>query len=590
MARTKQTARKSTGGKATRIVTSAGTSQAIRQALCGEQSSGKRNNLGEEIKTSFLNDQNVLFCFGFPRPNIPDVGDSSAYFTKMVDADGQHWLGMQPFSRFDGDGMKALGRPPLDVVIALDISGSMGMGFKSSNIFESKLSVAKTCLLGLLTQLKDGDRVALVPFNHEAKATVELTDYSSAACQAITDRVTALSSHGGTYMSKAVTLGRRMLTAAPAKSGQRIRRIYYLTDLQTGHDEAAVLQALEEDSEQESIFPTVLGIDVDLDVSTVERISAMRGANYISVSKKEEFIEDMMSEFSHDCVPIAFDIQVKLDESWVFAKGYGSPELTNLQVDSTVRMSTDFARLLQPDGSIKGGILMFKLHKVGPGEDLPAVEYSYTDIRGERISQICPVERVDHAATTGLTPGAKAVRKAAALVKFVELQAAYSCDDRLDTPGQEVLHREYGTAFENFRGFFLSELRISEDSSVLNTNQAFLEIIDRIIDLEKSDTKGVHTMPTRSALSRIASAPRRACRAGIFGAPGNNGGLMGAVQGAAAGILKTISKKRAGPLPRIQEVAIPPNSPGPVTRSQAGGPLTRHRRNRLGIKVVLDSL
>lgn len=587
MARTKQTARKSTGGRAPSFIASAGSSPALRQALCGEQNTGKRDHLGKEIKTSFLNDQNVLFNFGFPRPSVPDVGDSSAYFTKMTDADGQHWLGMQPFSRFDGDGMAAIGRPSLDIVIALDISGSMSIGFKSSSTFESKLSVAKTCLQGLLTQLKDGDRVALVPFNHEATATFELTDYSSAACQAIADRVNALSPGGGTMMSKAVSLGRQLLTSAPPRSAQRIRRMYYLTDLQTGHDEAAVLQALEEDSENYSIFPTVLGIDVDLDVQTVERISAMRGANYISVSKKEEFIEDMMSEFSHDCVPVAFDIQVKLGESWVFAKGYGSPEVTNLQVGSTVKMSTDFARLLQPDRSIKGGILLFKLHKVGPGADLPTVEYSYTDIRGDRTTQRCSVELVEHNATTGLTAGGKALRKAAALVKFVELQAAYSCDDRLDIRGQEVLHREYCAAFEHFRGFFLSELHLSGDSTIFNKNQAFLEIIDRIIELEKSDTKGVHMMPTRSALSRIPSAPRRACRLPLAHVVRRN---SRSILGAATGVVKNIKKTFARSVPTIQEVATPVSSPGPMTRSKAGGPLTRHRRNKLGIKVALHSL
>ena len=76
------------------------------------------------------------------------------------DASPQHWLGVNFASCFDDGGMAALGRPPLDLVFVVDISGSMSCSFdndttgggswgSSWNVDDSKskLGVAKRCAL-----------------------------------------------------------------------------------------------------------------------------------------------------------------------------------------------------------------------------------------------------------------------------------------------------------------------------------------------------------------------------------------------------------------------------------------------------------
>ena len=80
----------------------------------------------------------------------------------------QHWLTLNFNSNLDGAGLSNNGgRPDLNLVVALDISGSMEDGFQDDNTEEldedafpnydpsnSKLEIAKKSLLAIMSQLK----------------------------------------------------------------------------------------------------------------------------------------------------------------------------------------------------------------------------------------------------------------------------------------------------------------------------------------------------------------------------------------------------------------------------------------------------
>ena len=71
-------------------------------------------------------------------------------------------------SKFDGKGIQSYGRPSLNLVVSLDISGSMGSSFQGllsvglglndlsdeNDKSEGKLEVAKKALLAIIGQLK----------------------------------------------------------------------------------------------------------------------------------------------------------------------------------------------------------------------------------------------------------------------------------------------------------------------------------------------------------------------------------------------------------------------------------------------------
>lgn len=60
-------------------------------------------------------------------------------------------------SKYDGEGIRTHGRPVINLVVALDISGSMSSSFvgdDESGESASKLDVAKESILSILSQLK----------------------------------------------------------------------------------------------------------------------------------------------------------------------------------------------------------------------------------------------------------------------------------------------------------------------------------------------------------------------------------------------------------------------------------------------------
>jgi hypothetical protein len=49
----------------------------------------------------------------------------------------------------------------------------------------------------------------------------------------------------------------------------------------------------------------VVGVGVDLSVATVETLSAISGAKYISVVNADEFMKTVADEFAHDVTPVS---------------------------------------------------------------------------------------------------------------------------------------------------------------------------------------------------------------------------------------------------------------------------------------------
>lgn len=97
-----------------------------------------------------------------------------------------YFIGMGSASKFDGNGLrKCGGRPPVQLVFLLDVSGSMNSRFytRSSKQMRkkggeessdeatrnmTKLDAAKEALLGLLENMQEGDSFGLVSFDTRA--------------------------------------------------------------------------------------------------------------------------------------------------------------------------------------------------------------------------------------------------------------------------------------------------------------------------------------------------------------------------------------------------------------------------------------
>ncbi|XP_065828395.1 uncharacterized protein [Oscarella lobularis] len=510
MARTKQTARKSTGGKAPRKIMAAKSATDFRAFMTGRQAvqyGGAASKSKKEEKTSYLNYENMFYCYGFSTGKPVDAVLAPQFVSAIdknpITNEEELWLGMTLNSKFDGAGMTEYGRPDLNLVVVLDISGSMGSSFSddlSSGCLMSKINVAKKCLIALVDQLRKGDQFGLILFNHEATVAGELAPWSKALIKSMKTKIESLCPGGMTDLTKAAVSATDLF--AKAREGKRTsNRIIFFTDLNStvdsANDEKRLLSTLKKNATA-GIYTTVVGIGMDLNVELVTHISKTPGARYCSVDSADEFERIITKEFPYDVTLTGFDIKISLSSNpYVFLKGFGSPELNDLKTGKPVLLSSEFPSPHDGDGNAKGGILLFKVGlKKGqkPADKITGV-VTWKDPSGLSQKSEFSVAMIHGYQGTG-------IRKAIALVRYVDLHNEYVLDKRTHSV-------KYLELFQRFKDYFVGEMKAVGEKS--KNSKGDVELIDKIIELEESGGGGSKSgKAVTSAASSSASHPKLA--------------------------------------------------------------------------------
>ncbi|RUP50034.1 hypothetical protein BC936DRAFT_140631, partial [Jimgerdemannia flammicorona] len=387
-----------------------------------------------------------------------------------------YWLGLSTVSKHDGEGMKNHPRLPLDLVVSLDISYSMNNHFDDdSETYRSKLDVAKEGLHAITAQLKSGDRFGLVLFYDGQTEILSLTDWDDVNKPDLKNKITNIQFRGGTNLTGGMRAATNLFEVSRKGKSKidpevlRTRRIIFLTDLNsscgTANDEDELLKLTAKNASEllGGIYTTVVGVGMDFNVALVERISKTRGCKYTSITSVSEFREIMDTEFNHDVMPIAFDIGLKIDsDNWLVDKAYGSPELNGINTgeDDKIAFSSEFPSAHDENGYSKGGLILFRLKPASSaavssksnkskGKSKPKdsdvdpnvlkICMKYKDVAGKECEKseevrLSPSTERHGVATVRLDDGSwfhgTAVRKAIALVDFIDLHNDYIMDDR----------------------------------------------------------------------------------------------------------------------------------------------------------------
>lgn len=414
MARTKQTARKSTGGRAPRKQLATRSSRQFRNFLTSQQSaggqssfSGQRGCASQSNKALFINCENTFRDFVFEREGraenefeprikagrVAHVSGSDEDINGATDL----YLRFDMTSSLDGDGVKSA-REPLDLCFVLDISGSMSSPFPDDSDRRSKLTVALDCLRSILPQLTSDDRVSIITFNTDQHVIYNSNYATKKNKETILKKLNKINSGGGTALARGLAKGFECLKKSALKSENRSLRVMFLTDMESSHHDENQVILLGRNAvtghitppedlgggwgfgsggskpirdvnptcsaaiSSHSIFFSIIGIGVDLSVNTLRQVTAIPGARYISAASAGEFTSIVAEEFLHDVTPIAFNIRVLLPDNVRFDAVYGASELSDLKSgESSLTISSEFANPLGVDGSATGGVLLMRL-------------------------------------------------------------------------------------------------------------------------------------------------------------------------------------------------------------------------------------
>jgi len=294
---------------------------------------------------------------------------------------------------------KEFKRKKLNLVVVLDISGSMGGSFdsyyydkmgkkikNSDEVKKKKIQIATESIVAMLSHLHDDDSVGIVLFDNKSYLAKPLRLVGLSDKKAIRDHILELQERGGTNWSagykQALELFKR------EKSGSVYEnRIIFLTDAMPNRGELSKdkLFGLAKKASEEGIHTTFVGIGVDFNTDLVEYVSKVKGANYFSVHSSSEFKKLLDKEFDYMVTPLVYDLVLKLDsKQYAIEAVYGSPE-AKLATGEIMRVNTLFPSATQ-EGKTKGGIILLKLKKIGSGSDDIKLSVSYTDVDGKAFS------------------------------------------------------------------------------------------------------------------------------------------------------------------------------------------------------------
>jgi len=323
--------------------------------------------------------------------------------------------------------VEAFDRPRLDLVAVLDVSGSMESRFdayyydehgrkravEDGSGAETKLAAATRALCALTEQLREGDRLGVVLYNHRAHVAKPLRDVATTDMEAIRGHIREIAAGGGTNMEDGFEAALDMLADGTTDADCE-RRVVFMTDMMpnTGATGEDALTSLFADAAMEGIHTTFVGSGLDANAELADALSGIRGGNHYFVHSAAQFEQRLSDEFDYMVTPLVYDLTLELDaDGYEVEAIHGSPSADAARAQ-LMHVGTLFPSAKQ-DGGTRGGVVLVRLEQHRPDADLDLVA-SWTERDGsdrrERVSVRMP--------ETPETFARDGVRKAVALARY----------------------------------------------------------------------------------------------------------------------------------------------------------------------------
>jgi len=336
-------------------------------------------------------------------------------------------------------------RKKLNLVVVLDVSGSMGSPFdryyydqfgnrteydktNDADARKKKIEVAANSVVALLGHLNNDDRFGMVVFDGQAYLAKPLDLVGETDMEKVKNHILELNERGGTQMSAGMKMGTELFSELKnANQNEYENRIIFLTDAMPNigeTSEGGLLGMLKINSENK-IYTTFIGMGVDFNTELVDYITKIRGANYYSVHSAAEFKKRMDSEFDYMVTPLVFNLALNLDaQGYEIEKVYGSPE-ANEATGEIMKVNTLFPSKTE-NGETKGGIVLLKLKKLSSDASLK-LKVSYEDRNGKKDTS---EQNITFGQGTEYF-GNNGIRKGILLARYADLMKNWINDERV---------------------------------------------------------------------------------------------------------------------------------------------------------------
>ncbi len=203
----------------------------------------------------------------------------------------------------------AFKRPPLNLAVVVDVSGSMQGG---------KIEAVRKSLARLLEQLGPEDRLAVVLFNNTAWVPLPSQLLDDAGLAHAKSVCAAIKAGGGTSIESGLKLGYEQVAAhleekTPA-GVKRSARVMLMTDAQpnVGATTAGAFKPMIQGAAARGIGLTAFGVGLDFGQALAYEIFQTRGANYFYLEDEAKIAKCFDEEFTFMVTPAAYDVLVMM--------------------------------------------------------------------------------------------------------------------------------------------------------------------------------------------------------------------------------------------------------------------------------------
>lgn len=198
-------------------------------------------------------------------------------------------------------GKKKIPRPPLNLAVVLDKSGSMT---------GAKLEKTKQAAMQLVDRLAPDDIFSLVIFSDEAEVLVPAQHVEDK--EALKEKIESIEANGSTALYAGVNLGAQQLE--DNFSGKRINRVILLSDglANVGPSSPRQLRRLGSDLAERGISVTTIGVGDDYNEDLMAGLAEASDANYYYVQDTEKLPEIFAKELGGLLECAARDVRIEI--------------------------------------------------------------------------------------------------------------------------------------------------------------------------------------------------------------------------------------------------------------------------------------
>jgi Ca-activated chloride channel homolog len=362
-----------------------------------------------------------------------------------ISGESEFYISVGMNSKYDGAGFqKCGGRPQLNFVVLLDVSGSMGSNISDAQSATrySKLQLAKDSLKTLISKLSPADSFALLTFDSAAKTVIPLTRVGTLDASEMAQTIDAIRSGGSTNLSAGLTAAYSSLTDIPLESPLKTNsdRVFVITDDQTntGDTQAGSLVDIIRQAADREIYTTTIATGIDFQSDLVREMNGIKACCYLTARSNEDFRRTMDEDFDFLMTPVAFEACVTIQSAdWEIERIFGSPGSD--ERGDTLRIASVFPSQKRSncygdgdgDGDAasfsltKGGIVLLKLARKTAssvsGTATAAITLTYADVDGFEHIDTTSIDLGQLSASGEEYYHNDGVRKAVAITRYVNM-------------------------------------------------------------------------------------------------------------------------------------------------------------------------